>query len=145
VSACWRPPLSFPGFNVGLTVHDALQDPRRGTDLRFGRLQDRIAGRSGPGGERLAEVAVAGVLGGIIRLCQPFGEGPAPGGQVLDPQARPGNVLPGSPAEPGALGIGSSRRFGRTERGEPLTRMPAARTWRSSSPTHGGVQAVSMG
>jgi len=102
-------PLSFPGFDVGLAVRGALEDAGRGTDLWFRRLQDRLAGGSGPGGEGLAEVTVVGVFGGNHQA-----------------RARIRDVLPGGQGELGATGVGGGRWFGRTERGEPLARMPTA-------------------
>ena len=79
---------SIRGFPVGVAVHRALENLRGGRDLGLGRLQDRLPARAGPGGERRAEVAVVGVFG-RDRLALPVGElageGPVPGGQVVDP------------------------------------------------------------
>jgi hypothetical protein len=54
------------------------------------------------------------------------GEPPAPGGQVFDPLACHRDVAACGQGEFGAVGVGGGVWFGRTERGEPLLRMPAA-------------------
>src|SRR5438132_751027 len=48
------------------------------------------------------------------------------GSEVLDPLARLRALLCRGQGELVALGGGGGRRFGRTERGEPLLRMPTA-------------------
>jgi hypothetical protein len=98
-------PLSFPRFDVGLTVRGALEDTGRGTDLWFRRLQDRIAGGSRSRREGLAEVAVVGVFGRdrqALPVGQPGGEPPVPGVQVSDPRACIGKVRPAGQGELGA-------------------------------------------
>ena len=112
--------LSISRFHVGVTVQGALQDPGRGTDLRLRRLQDRILAWSGPGRERLAEVAVIGVFGGdrqALPFGEPVGERPAPGGQVLDPLALLGNVLSRGQGELRALGVRGGLRVRPNEAG----------------------------
>ena len=71
--------IVIPGSDVGLAVRGALEDAGRGTDLWFGRLQDRLARGASPGGEGLAEVAVVGVFGGDHQAL-PVGQ---PGGATL--------------------------------------------------------------
>ena len=89
---------SVRGFEVGVVVCRALQDPRGGRDLGRGRLQDRLPARAGPGGERRADATVVGVFG-RDRLALPVGElageGPVPGGQVLDPLSISPGDCPG--------------------------------------------------
>ena len=105
---------SICGFPVGVAVHRALKDPRGGRDLGFGRLQDRLPARAGPGGERRAEVGVAGVVG-RDRLAVPVGElageDPVPGGQLADPLIDPAGRLVGGEGEFVALSDGYSTPF----------------------------------
>src|ERR1035438_1416312 len=87
--------LSVSCFPIGVVIKGAVQDPGRRADLRLRRLQDRIPGTSGPGRERLAEIAVGGVFGGnhqALPAGEPSGECLAADGQVVDPLARPGGV-----------------------------------------------------
>jgi hypothetical protein len=70
-------PLSVGGFPVGVAVCGAFEYLRGRPDLRFGWLQDRIPGTPGPGRERLAQIAEAGIRGGdgqALPVGQPPGE-----------------------------------------------------------------------
>src|SRR6266496_2695178 len=64
---------SIRGFEVGVAVRRAFEDPRGGRDLGHGRLQDRLPARAGPGGERRTQVAVVGIFG-RARLALPVSE-----------------------------------------------------------------------
>src|SRR6266536_4615055 len=127
-AACtWLP--SIRGFEVGVAVYRAFEDPRGRRDLGHGRLQDRLPARAGPGGERRTQVAVVRVLG-RDRLALPVselaGEDPVPGGQVADPLAGLAGRLVGGEGEFVALGLGGGLRFGRAQRGEVLTGVTTA-------------------
>ena len=81
---------SVCGLEVGIAIDGMLEDLRGRPDLRLGRLQDRVVAWSWPERERLAEVAVAGILRRdqqVQPVCEPVGEGAVRGGQVLDPLA----------------------------------------------------------
>ena len=83
----------------------------------------------GPGRERLAEVAVVGVLGRdrqALPVGEPLGERAVPGGQVLDPLAHLGGLLARGQGELVALGVGGGLGFGRTQRREVLAGVAAA-------------------
>jgi len=54
-------PNLVSGLGFGVVPGDELEDRRRGGDLRFGRLQDRIPAGRAPGGEGLAEVGPGAV------------------------------------------------------------------------------------
>src|SRR6185312_5873801 len=127
-AACtWLP--SIRGFEVGVAVYRTFEDPRGGRDLGFGRLQDRLPARAGPGGDRRTQVAVAGIFG-RDRLDLPVselaGEGPVPGGQVADPLVDLAGRLVGGEGEVVALGAGGGLGFGRAQRGEVLAGVAAA-------------------
>src|SRR5260370_15598751 len=75
-SGCCGPP-SIGGFPVGVAVGGAFENLKRRPDLRLGWLQDRVSGGPGPRRERLAQVAVPGVLGGdgqALAGGEPLGE-----------------------------------------------------------------------
>ena len=87
------------------------------------------AARPGPGQEGLAEVAVIGVLGGdgqALQVGEPFGEGAARGGQVLDPLAHLAGRLARGEGELGPLGFGGRFGFSRAERRKGLAGVAAA-------------------
>jgi hypothetical protein len=105
---------SFGGFHVQVAVRGAFQYPRRRLDLRLGRLQDRVPGGAGPGGERRAEVFVVGVVGRdhqALPVGQPTGEFAALRGQAGDPLAELRDLLSRGQDELGALFLGSDQGF----------------------------------
>src|SRR5258706_5708596 len=79
-------PLSFPGFDVGVAVRGALEDAGRGADRRFRRLQDRLAGGSGPGGEAWPRSPESGSSAGVIQVlpaAHPAADHPPPAAHGL--------------------------------------------------------------
>src|ERR1700733_3864237 len=89
--------LSFCGLRVGVAVGGTAKDLRGRADLGFGRLPDVGPGRPGPRRERLAQVAVAGILGRdgqALPFSERARERAVPGGQVFDPLARFRGRLP---------------------------------------------------
>lgn len=91
-------------------LRDAFEYPRGRLDLGLWRLENRVLAGTCPGGER-----GAGVFGRDC-LAVPFGqflcEGVVLRGQVGDPRAGLGNLLPGGEGELVALGLGGWLRFG---------------------------------
>jgi hypothetical protein len=83
----------------------------------------------GQGGECLAEVPVAGILGRdgqALPFGELAGEGVVGGGQVLDPLAHFRDRLPCGQGEFVALGLGGGLRFGRAQRRVVLAGVAAA-------------------
>ena len=114
---------------AGVVVHHALQDLRRRGDLGFGRLQNGVLIRAGPGGERLAEVAVVGVFGRdclALAVGKFVGEYLSPGGQVFDPLVHLPWLLLRSEGELVALRRGGGLGFGRPQRRVVLAGVAAA-------------------
>ena len=73
------------GFAIGVAVNRALEDARGERNLGLGRLQDRLSARTGPGGERPAEIAVIGIFGfaadrALLRIRAAILRGRSPGG-----------------------------------------------------------------
>ena len=134
--------LSICGFPVSVAVGGSFEDARGGSDLGLGRLQDRVSFWPRPGRERLAEVAVAGVLGGdrlALPMGEPTGERAVPGGQVLDPLALLPRLLIRGQGEVGALG-------GRNSSGAPRAASSTRRAaWTSSAlgvPVRGSARSI---
>ena len=83
----------------------------------------------GPGRERLAQVAVVGVLGGdrqALPVGELLGERPVRGGQVRDPLAHLARRLPRGQGELGSLAFGGGFGFGGAQRGIVLAGVAAA-------------------
>ena len=124
-----HPAPSICGLQVGVTVGGALQDLRGRRDLGFGRLQDRVLARSGPGRERRAEVTVVRVLGRdhqALPVGERGGERAVRGGQVLDPRGHLAGRLVRGQGELVALGVGGGLGFGGPQRRVVLGGVAAA-------------------
>jgi len=122
-------PLSIRGLPVGVAVRGAFEYLRRGPDLRFGWLQDRVPVRPGPGRERLAQVPAIRILGRhgqALPVGEPLGERAVRGGQVRDPLAHLARRLGRSQGELSPLTAGSRVGFRGAERGEMLVGVAAA-------------------
>src|SRR5947209_1009075 len=125
--AC-RPPLSFCGLQVGITVCSALEDKRGGRDFWFGRLKDGIFSGASPDRERLAEVTVIGVRGGdhqALSVGELTSEIVVLGGKILDPLTSAGRRVAGSHGEFGPLRRSSELGLGGAKRLIALLGVPA--------------------
>ena len=127
----WRavvPAGLIPG-DGGVAVRRALEDLRGRPDLRLGGPQDRVVAWSWPRRERLAEVAVVGILRWDRQaqpVCESVGEGAVRRGQVLDPLKLVPGLLPRRHRELLALIVGGGLGFGRSQRRVMLVGVTAA-------------------
>ena len=106
------------GLGFDVVFGGELQDPRRGDDRRFGRLQDRILASCLPALEGVAEIARNRVFAGHHRLrafVHLAAERLVLRGLVVDPGGRFGEVPVWGWMQLLALGVAGGSWFGGTQ------------------------------
>src|SRR5579871_389500 len=110
-----NPATLASSFGFDVVLGGGLEDPRWGSDLGFGWLQDRIPVRCPPSGKALAEAGQVWVLAWFHQpkaLVHFLAERSVLRGKVADPGGRLGEVAVGDGVQLLMFGVGDGSWFG---------------------------------